>query len=155
MLDFVAPLLGALIGAGAAIGAQALSHRSSKEFAQRKEMVDLVVSLWSACDRLWRATCSLDYTIYDLMASRQAGHQDRVADLDVRRQSEIAERDRAATDAAFLTAQLRLLHPSLAPAAEALRSASTRHKIEEHIKYEADRQVALEAFEAATRTLLL
>lgn len=155
MLDFVAPLLGALIGAGAAIGAQTLSHRSSKEFAQRKERVDLVVNLWSACDRLWRATCSLDYTIYDLMASRQAGHRDHLADLDDRRLSEIAEKHRAETDAAFLKAQLRLLHPSLAPAAEALRSASTKHKVEEHARYEADRQAALEAFEVATRMLLL
>jgi hypothetical protein len=155
MLDFVAPLLGALIGAGAALGAQTLSNRSSKEFAQRKERVDLVVHLWSACDCLWRATCSLDYTVYELMASQRAGHRDQLADLDDRRLSDIAQKHRAETDAAFLTAQLRLLHPSLAPAAETLRIASTRHKVEEHGKYEADRQAALEAFEVATRMLLL
>jgi hypothetical protein len=154
MLNFLAPLLGALIGAGAAIGAQTLSQRSSMKSAQRKERVDLVANLWSACDRLWRATCSLNFTIYELSASRQAGFRDLLADLDERRLSEIAEKRSAETDAAFVTAQMRFLQPSLAPAAEMLRSASTRHKAEEHGRYEADRQAALDVFEDVARRTL-
>jgi hypothetical protein len=154
MMDFAAALLGALIGAGAALGAQALSNRSEKETVLRGEKVQLVSQLWSACDRLWRVTRALNYTIYDLVASRSAGHHERLPALNERRLTEIAEKHSAETDASFLTAQLRLLYPSIADEAATLLDASARHDVKAHRTYEDKRQVALEAFETAARKLV-
>lgn len=145
----LAGLGGALIGALAALGSQGLAiwHQSRGE--RRREGVDLVSRFWAAADRLWTAVNSLEYTIVDLQASRQAGHGDRLDELDDRRLAEIAERKAATTEARFLLAQMRLLSPSLADPAQKLVEASSQFDHEHREALREFRETALEAFESA------
>lgn len=145
----LAGLGGALIGALAAIGAQALNHRHQGKAERRREQWELLARFWAAADRLSAAVISLDYTIGDIQASRQAGHHDRMPDLDSRRLAEIAERDAARGDVRVLLAQMRMLHPSLATPAQELFDASGVFDHQHRETMLQFREARLDAFETA------
>ena len=144
----LAGLGGALIGALAALASQGLAMRHQIRGERRRERVNLTSKFWAATDRLWAAANSLDYTILDIQASRQAGHHDRLDELNNRRLQEIAERQEAMTEARFLLAQMRLVHPSIAKSAQQLLDASS-HFDHKHRETRQHRDDALDAFESA------
>jgi hypothetical protein len=153
-VTLLAGLGGALIGASAAIGGQWLDHRHQRRADRRRELVDLVARFWDSTDRLWTAERSLTYTIQDRIASREAGHMDRLQELDEKRLREIADKTEADSEARFLLAQLRLLYPSVVDAASRLRDASANFAFEDRAELDAQRQAALVAYEQAARRQL-
>jgi hypothetical protein len=150
----VAGLGGALIGASAAVGGQMLANRHAREADRRREKVDLVAKFWDAADRLWRTSQALDITIMSLMNAEQSTNMDAVRLYEERRQESLADQHAAETEALFLIAQMRLLHPQVAGSAQALCEASNTFDHHHRDEMRAARQAALEAYEGDAKRLL-
>lgn len=147
-----AGLLGAFIGASAALGGKWIDARHARKAEKRRQTDELLAKFWEATDRLWRASMSLWQTIQDIQANRQT--RDPIDELEVRRLREIQEKQDARIEARFLLARMRLLKLDVVTAAEALVKASEFMLIKDLKKLEDARQAALDTFEAKAAKLV-
>lgn len=150
VVTVIAGLGGALIGGLAAVTGQVLANRHANEAERRRELVNLVARFWNAADRLWFAGSGLKTAQALYQMAVQDENQKSAFDTSKLIDSGLADYRAAASEARFLNAQLRLLHTSVAAAAEALFQASDKFDVHK----EAARQAALETYEAAARKLL-
>lgn len=154
VVTLLAGLGGALIGGSAAMGAQWQANRHAREEDRRRERVDLVARYWEATDRLWQTSMSVGYLIEDMQSERQAGHTDRVRELEPQRLARLADRSSADSECGFLLAQMRLLGLSLVEEATTLRKASRYPRVQHDTAATAAHTAALEAYESAASRML-
>jgi hypothetical protein len=154
VVTLVAGFGGALIGAGAAMGAQWLANLHGRREDRRRELVELVARFWDAADRRWRSSESLEYTILSLMNAEQSKNVEVARIYEERRQEGLANQHAAETEGLFLVAQMRLLHPAVADPAKELLAASSTFNHQQRDELRAARQAALEAYELAATRLL-
>lgn len=154
-------LIGAILGACAtALGAWLVAERQIKAQDRAREQETLrtiVADLIAASDRLWRATQTLGYAVYEMVGSK--GDPPARAQADEKRQQAFAELRPARHEAAHAVALLRILYPALTQPAQTLATASESFMVGE-LKgksmddYITEREAALTAFEDAARAAL-
>lgn len=154
MSEAIAGLVGALIGALAALGAQWLANMHERQAERRRQLVDLLSKHWDVCDQLWRVSMSARYTIEEMQAARQAGHSELIPELDERRRRELGESAARDSEAGFLIAQMRLLKLPVAEKAAELRKSSRFVSIKNSAHLHDAREQALTAYEGAASDLL-
>ncbi|MDR7251904.1 hypothetical protein J2X46_000880 [Nocardioides sp. BE266] len=156
----VGAVIGALVGAKAATVVATRQIEASKGLQRRDELHALIAQFWGGCDALWVAQQDLGLTNLELMVSRQTGNGNGRQDLFDRRGRAFEGIEAALKECRRALALIRLLHPALAPSAEALMNASrTYHPrpSDEDIqaKFQAPRAAALNAFEEAAQAQLV
>ncbi|MBG6095959.1 hypothetical protein [Nocardioides luteus] len=144
-------LVGALIGAGSALGGKWVDAHHARKAEKRREANDLLARFWEAADRYWRTSKSLRDIVEDLQASRQAGHP--TDDLNVSRERAIAEMNSAQLDARFLLAKMRLNGWPIARTAESLLVASQFKVLVDPASVHRMHTAALRAFEKEARAM--
>jgi hypothetical protein len=102
----------------------------------------------------WRASESLAVAVFSLVNAQQGGYRDVASRYEEQRQAAFRSQHEAETRGRLLNAQMRLLYPSIAPAAEALLDASATFDLEKRDEMRDERRKALQAYEAAARHLL-
>jgi hypothetical protein len=149
-----AGLIGALIGATAALAGQWLTVRHQRRAQRRRELIDLVAKFWDSADRLWRASEGLDTTVFSLLNVDKRNNPDAARVYQERRIQQLADKHAAETEGRFLIAQMRLLYPKIAAEATALCDASLHFEQGRGDELRAARQAALERYEQAATMLL-
>lgn len=152
-----AGLLGAFLGASAALGGKLIDVRHARKAEQRRQTDELLASFWGATARLWYASIDLIATIQELQAKPSMALLD---ELKTRRLRETQRIDEARTEAHFLLARMRLLRLGVVAAAEDLLEASVP-RVSDSYPREVDlvdmgkvRKAARNAFETKAAELL-
>ena len=144
-------LVGALIGAAAALGGKWVDAHHVRKAEKRRQAEDLLARFWEAADRYWRTSKSLRDTIEDIQAARGARHP--VDELHARRKSLLAEVSTAEVDARFLLARMRLNGWPIAVTAGSFLAASRFEVLVDPVSVHQMRETALAEFEEEARRL--
>lgn len=156
-------LIGALIGASAALGGKWFDDHRSRKAEQRQRGTDLILQFWEVTDRMWR----FSHETVELEQQIDGGPDAESADPEEEPESEIWRARRAArsrprltearngweeasAEAGRLLAHMRLLNLPFADEASELRLASARFDGGKSIE---KRKEAVAAYEEAARSM--
>lgn len=113
----IVPIVGVVVGALIAWGANALLARRREVVERRRALQDVLAELLNVTDRLWDLDGDVKDSIVEVQAARQAGQTADLDELDQRRRSALARRAEARADAERLVAVLALSAPEVERAA--------------------------------------
>ncbi|MGY0386324.1 hypothetical protein ACWZJV_05075 [Nocardioides sp. WG-D5] len=156
-------LVGALVGASAALGGKWIDARHARKAEQRRQVDELLARFWEVTDRMWnhaRDAYSHSLSIQQLPVGTPAFDPEEAPPVseedhaDWRRQRSEAHWlwGEANAEAGFLLGRMRLLKLSIAEAADTLRSTSALYDGKRESFGARDR--ALTAYEEAASRLM-
>lgn len=155
-------LVGALVGASAALGGKWIDARHARRAEQRRQAADLLARFWEVTDRMWRLNAEADHLVQLDGAYPVGEHPDpsqpsasEEVHADWKRRAVEARQgvEEANNEAGVLLGRMRLMSLPIAEQAEALRFASSRH---DYFSTAAatERTQALHAYEEAASRLM-